>query len=75
MWIEVKDRLPITNRDVLTIDDSFIQEVCSLELYHGKLVWINKVYFCTLEFKEGITHWMELPKPPIFNNLDIDNVD
>jgi len=65
-WINTKDKLPKEGKMVLTIDIHSDQEVLYLSRAYGdkgKRVWFDTVSD-SIELDE-ITHYQELPKPPI----------
>ena len=67
-WISVKDRLPVNSADEMKGD---VHMVVDVTVYDGDNVYGS--YFqagSTGEFwgvfeYEGVTHWQELPEPPI----------
>ena len=60
-WINVEDRLPKNNTDVLACfegwDDMIFQRVLSCD----KGEWTDQD---GMDFSNEVTHWMELPKDP-----------
>lgn len=63
-WISLDDKKPRCGMDILFTDGE--------EVYYGwldtymPLEELSFVSACTrpISFKEGITHWMSMPKPP-----------
>ena len=63
-WINTKDKLPPYGKKVLTIDVHSDQEVLHLaRVYKDRKVWIDSDGD-SIHLKD-ITHYQELPKPPI----------
>lgn len=63
-WINVKDKLPEINKEVLIYRGSYIGVPMSIYTYLGHDEWEDEYGYWTRADDEGITHWMPLPKPP-----------
>ena len=65
-WISVKDRLPKSGVNVLTLrrrheDGAYSQRVDStVPVYDGTFVWFSDMH----SWKSRVTHWMPLPEAP-----------
>jgi len=60
-WIAVKDRLPDTCRLCVVFAESLDYDAPYI---HMGLYWDGKWLTNLQPFASGISHWMELPKPP-----------
>lgn len=62
-WINVEDRMPEKNQDVLVYRGSHIGDMM-FYTYIGNNEWEDEYGYWSRTDDEGITHWMPLPKPP-----------
>jgi hypothetical protein len=64
-WISVCDKLPEENQEVMM---SYNNLVSQGRYKNNKFYYPSSCAhiegYCNCEDQEGITHWMELPKPP-----------
>lgn len=61
-WISVKEQLPDSGRNILTVNGHGVIRVMALWGYAGeKWKWIEDKKF---KYYNDITHWMPLPEPP-----------
>lgn len=63
-WINVKDKLPEKNEDVLIYRGAYIGNLISVYTYIGHNEWEDDYGYWIRTDDEGITHWMPLPAPP-----------
>lgn len=63
-WINVKDKLPEENADVLIYRGGFIGDLMNVYTYKGHNEWEDEYGYWSITEDEGITHWMPLPAPP-----------
>lgn len=64
-WISVKDELPKPNKHILTYETGY--PIMRIKVNY-LLDLVGEIKF-SYGKTQKITHWMELPKPPIRNNL------
>ena len=61
-WINVKDRLPQKEIDILICDNGFVKfGIYSSYCYGDKFFTTN---FGQFLLTDNVTHWMSLPNPP-----------
>lgn len=64
-WINVKDKLPPFNTDVLTIDfNSKWPDICVAVRNDQSMIEEPDYWSCYYGQRENVTHWMPLPEPP-----------
>lgn len=63
-WINVKDRLPEKDEDVLIYRGQFRGHLINVYTYLGNNEWEDEYGYWSRTDDEGITHWMPLPEPP-----------
>ena len=63
-WINVNDKLPNKNEDVLVYHGEFIGNLIDVYTYIGNNEWEDDYGYWARTNDEGITHWMPLPEPP-----------
>lgn len=59
-WISVRDKLPKDTEEILMTYNDFVME----GFFSNGKFYYPYTFEGSLEEQEGITHWMELPKPP-----------
>ena len=63
-WISIKEIFPNDGDEVLTFDPGYGMVVCYVR---GKKLFYVQPHDYDIDFTEGITHWMPLPKDPVNN--------
>lgn len=63
-WINVEDKLPSKDQDVLIYKGNYIGDMMYVYTYLGNNEWEDEYGYWSRTDDEGITHWMPLPTPP-----------